>query len=175
MLGLQCTKAEMLQYKNCRLIAGTFVGCCPHTVSYGFHLMVDPEGRKDVMKVLYKRMPQEVLDKLCIVYDFGCQEAEYMLNREPNMFRKTRVFIDRFHAMSHKCSSVFKLQAYLTLKKLVSTSSESLNTFLQKTLHTQAAFMKQETYVEMLGGILGVCNWFLNNEAERVRNMFVNM
>lgn len=125
--------------------------------------MVAPEGRKDLMKVLYERMPQEVLDELCVVFDFNCQEAEYMLNRCPALFSKTRLFIDRWHGRSHKCASVFKLQVFHDFQNLLSTSSESLNFFLQK-LHGQTPFMKQETYVALLLTVMGVRNWFLNNQ-----------
>ena len=34
---------------------------------YGFHIMVDAEGRKDLFYVLYERYPQEDLDKLVVV------------------------------------------------------------------------------------------------------------
>lgn len=46
---------------------GVFITACEHGVVYSFHLMVDPEGRKDVFYVLYERMPKEVLDKLTVV------------------------------------------------------------------------------------------------------------
>ena len=108
---LFCHKEETVNYANKKHTAGIFVGCCLHGVMYGFHMMVAPEGRKDLHKVLYERMPQEVLDQMHVVYDFSCQAAEYMLNREPDMFAKIRLFVDRFHAMSHKCADVFKMQA----------------------------------------------------------------
>ena len=60
---------------------GIFVSCCIHTICYGFHMMFGPEGRKDVMKVLYERYPQDALDNLLRIYDFSCQAAEYCANR----------------------------------------------------------------------------------------------
>jgi hypothetical protein len=47
-----CRKEEQGGYKLKNMISGMFVGCCVHQVCYGFHLMLEPEGRKDVMKVL---------------------------------------------------------------------------------------------------------------------------
>ena len=44
-------------------------------------MMFGPEGRKDVMKVLYERYPQDALDNLLRIYDFSCQAAEYCANR----------------------------------------------------------------------------------------------
>jgi hypothetical protein len=41
--------------------------CCEHGVVYGYHMMVDPEGRKDLFYVLYERFPQPVLDDLTVV------------------------------------------------------------------------------------------------------------
>ena len=48
-----------------------------------------------------------------IVYDFGCNLREYMLNREPILFRDTQIFIDRFHYKNHKCSTLFSLDFHL--------------------------------------------------------------
>ena len=77
---LLCNKDESRGYAHKKHTAGLFVGCCLHAVVYGFHMMVQPEGRKDLMKVLFERFPKEVLDQLCVVFDFNCQAAEYMLN-----------------------------------------------------------------------------------------------
>ena len=93
----QCVKEEQKGYKAKNTIAGLFVGCCIHQVCYGFHLMVEPEGRKDILKVLYERLPQEVLDNLTVVYDFSCQAAVYTTKREPELFARTKFLIDRYH------------------------------------------------------------------------------
>ena len=37
-------------------VPGVFIVCCEHGVVYGYHLMVDPEGRKDLFYVLYKKV-----------------------------------------------------------------------------------------------------------------------
>ena len=147
--------------------AGLFVGSCVHAIAYGFHIMVSPEGCKDLLKALYEQMPQEVLDQLHVLYDFACQEAGYMLNRVPDMFQHTRLFVDRWHAMSHKCASIFKLQHYPMFQELPSTGSESLNSFLQR-LHSQGPFMKQQTYVGMLQAMMGVRNFLRNEEMKEL-------
>jgi Kyakuja-Dileera-Zisupton transposase len=170
-INLVCHKEEKLSYATQKHTAGIFVGSCLHAVCYGFHSMVAPEGRKDLMKILYERMPQEVLDDMNVVYDFNCQEGEYMLNRLPEMFAKVRLYIDRFHAMSHKCASVFKLQAFSAFQELVSTGAEVLNKFLQR-LHSQTPFMKQETYVTIVEAMVGLRNYMLNKEMERILHLF---
>lgn len=158
---LFCLKEEKRGYTAQKHTAGLFVGCCLHAVCYGFHSMVAPEGRKDLLKVLYERMPQEVLDQMHVLYDFNCQQGEYMLNRVPEMFSNIRLFIDRFHATSHKCASAFKLQAYPVFQELPSTGSESLNLFLQH-LHGQAPFMRQDTFVSIVRACVGLRNYIFN-------------
>lgn len=166
-----CHKVEAKGYSLKDLIAGLFIACCLHGIGYGFHCMVAPEGRKDLMKVLYERMPQAVLDELCVVYDFNCQEGEYMLNRKPEMFQHTRLFIDRWHSMSHKCASIFKLDSYPNLQELISTSSESLNNVMQR-LSSQTPFMTQETFMAVCEGVMGVRNALLNRKLRKIANKY---
>jgi hypothetical protein len=169
--ALFCLKEEKQNYSSQKHTAGLFVGSCLHAVCYGFHNMVAPEGRKDLLKVLYERFPQEVLNQLHVVYDFNCQEAEYMLNRLPEIFMHTRLFIDRWHATSHKCASVFKLQGYPVFQELVSTGAESLNQFLQY-FHGQTPFMKQETAMIILMGFVGLRNYLINEELTHWKQVY---
>lgn len=53
-------------------IPGIFILACEHGVIYSFHMMVDPEGRKDLFYTLYERMPQDVLDSLTVVRQLPC-------------------------------------------------------------------------------------------------------
>ena len=46
--------------------------CCEHGIVYGFHMMIDPEGRKDLFYTLYERLPQAVLDNLTVVSIHVC-------------------------------------------------------------------------------------------------------
>jgi len=93
--------------------------------------MFGPEGCKDVIKVLYERMPQTVLDNLIVIYDFACQAGKYCIKREPEMFCKIQFFIDCFHAANHKCAFFWKLMSYPGFAEITSTASESLHLFLQ--------------------------------------------
>ncbi len=94
-----------------------------------------------------------------------------MLNRIPDMFAHTRLFIDRFHATSHKCADVFKLQAFGEYQELISTASESLNLFLQR-FHGQAPFMTQATFMLLLSNIVGVRNYMLNKEMLQLQKQY---
>ena len=109
---LPCRKTEVLDYKRKPFTAGIFVGCCVHNICYSFHNMYAPEGRKDLFKVLYERMPVEVLKDLNVIFDFACQAAEYATNREPELFATTRFLIDRFHSHGHKCCDSWKVHLY---------------------------------------------------------------
>jgi hypothetical protein len=63
-----CRKAEQGAGSMRFTVPGIFIVCCEHGVVYGFHIMVDPEGRKDLFYTLYERFPQESLDKLTVVH-----------------------------------------------------------------------------------------------------------
>jgi hypothetical protein len=62
-----CRKAEQGNGPNRSQVPGIFIACCEHGHVYGFHLMIDPEGRKDLFHLLYERFPQQALDKLTVV------------------------------------------------------------------------------------------------------------
>lgn len=109
----QCRKKEHRHKVTRRLTYGVFIFVCEHQKCYGFHIMREPEGRKDLFTILYEYMPAEVLNGLIIVYDFGCNFREYTLNREPMLFQNTQVFIDRFHYFNHKCSKLYSLDHHL--------------------------------------------------------------
>lgn len=164
-----CKKTESTTYNSKDLIAGLFVGCCVHRVCYGFHLMSEPEGRKDVMKVLYERMPQTVLNHMTVLFDFACQAGVYCVRREPSMFAQTKFLIDRFHALSHKCASFWKLYSYPSFTCMESTASESLNADIQP-LQSMCAYMRQSTFVNFLSLYIGVLNWLKNKKLQRTLN-----
>lgn len=159
----ECQKTESSGYSSKDLIAGLFVGCCVHRICYGFHLMVEPEGRKDLMKVLYERMPEPVLNSLTILFDFSCQAGVYCVRREPIMFAQTKFLIDRFHSLSHKCADHWKLKNYPSFFYMQSTASESLNSNLQP-FQSMCAYMKQGTFIKFLSLYIGVRNWLKNKK-----------
>ena len=162
----ECSKVATKNYKSKDLTPGLFVACCPHTICYGYHMMLVPEGRKDLLKVLYERIPMEELQNLTVMYDFACNAAEYITLREPKLFATTRFVIDRFHSVNHKCSSFWKLTSYPGFADLVSTASESLNSFLTR-FSSQCAYMKQETYIKFLNLMFAVCNWLVNMQLQQ--------
>lgn len=59
--------AVSMGYVNRRLLFTPIFTHISNQVVYGFHIMVDPEGRKDLFYTLYERLPQHVLDKLVVV------------------------------------------------------------------------------------------------------------
>ena len=122
----ECTKVEDKSYKTRDLIPGIFAACCPHQICYGFHMLVIPEERKDLMKVLYERIPEDVLKQATVLYDFACNAGEYIALREPKLFSMTQLLIDRFHSGNHKCSSLWKINTYPGFNDLVSTASEAI-------------------------------------------------
>lgn len=169
---LFCFKEELSGYSSRKHTAGLFIGCCLHHIVYGFHMMVSPEGRKDLLKVLYERFPQEVLDQLLVLYDFNCNEGEYMLNRVPHMFAYTRLFIDRFHAKNHhSCASTFKLQAFPVYQELVSTGNEVYNSFIQQ-YHNITPFMTQSSYVKFISTLTGLHNLLLNVKFQQIMKVY---
>lgn len=171
---LFCVKEEQRGYKHRKLIAGEYVSVCLHGIVYGLHLMLEPEGRKDMAKVLYERFPKEVLDAgPCFLYDFNCQTAEYLYNRFPEQFVHVCLFIDRWHAASHKCASIFKLQTYPVYQQMVSTASEMANSFLQY-MHGQTPFMRQETHMTLMKATTGIRNLIINDELNRLMRIYVN-
>lgn len=171
---LFCKKVETNNYESRKHTAGMFVVSCLHGICYGYHNMLQPEGRKDFTKVLYERMPSEVLDGgLFALYDFACQAAEYMYNRCPELVHGVEFKLDRFHGVSHKCAGVFKLHEFAVYQQLVSTGAEILNDFLQL-MHGQTPFMKQETKAIVLNGVVGIRNYLINDELERIITMYAN-
>ena len=153
-------------------IHGIFVGCCMHSICYGFHLMETPEGRKDFFYVLYKYWSKEKIDSTTFIYDFFCSALEYMLNREPLLFQNIWGKIDKFHSGSHKCSELYDIRKYLNQKATGNTSiMESLNSFLSH-FKSQTAYMKQETFIKFLKVILGFRNYFINTKLQNKKLFF---
>jgi hypothetical protein len=162
----ECTKIENKGYRGKDQVAGLFIACCPHTINYGRSVMFAPEGRKDLFKVLYERLPQAVLDSLTVIYDFACQAGEYCISREPKMFCLTKFLIDRFHSNNHKCASFWKLHSYPGFADLVSTASESFNAFIQW-FHSQCAYMRQDTFMLFMELVTTVRNWLTNQRLKQ--------
>lgn len=160
-----CAKTEDNTYANKGKVAGIFVSTCVHRICYGFHIMYEPEGRKDLHKVLYERMPQEVLQNLTVVFDFACAAAPYSCRREPELFGRVKWLIDRFHSYSHKCSDFWKMASYPTIAKMCSTASESLNAKVQN-FDSACGYMRQETFMTFMTLIFGILNYLKEQETK---------
>ena len=102
---------------------------CPlHGHCYGFHLISGGEGRKDVFSALWKFKPSAPEH---LFYDFACQLQHYCLNREPNLFLRTRFWHDIFHSFNHKCGSIYKSKRVAGLGGVNSEIAEQFNSYLQ--------------------------------------------
>ena len=70
-----------------------------------------------------------------VLFDFGCNLHNFLLNREPWEFQFKRVFVDSFHYQNHQtCSSSYNAAAY---KKFLpagfyTTGREQINSKLAK-------------------------------------------
>ena len=132
-----------------------FLWFCPiHGHSYGFHMIAGGEGRKDPFAPLFKYM-EEMPDH--IFYDFACQLSEYCLNREPELFRKTRFWHDLFHLVGHKCGYNFKSGRVIGLDGINSEIAEQWNSFLQCIKFT-ASHLSQDHFVFILQFFLNEMN-----------------
>lgn len=72
-----CKKQNTRKYTNKNNITELFIVCCIHTICYSFHLMLVPEGRKELFKVLFKRILCYMLNHLNVIFDAACQGGEY--------------------------------------------------------------------------------------------------
>jgi hypothetical protein len=90
----RCEKIENNIYKMKDRVTRIFIGYCSHKIDYKFHIMLEFEGKKNLMKVLVEKMFQIVLNNFIMVYDFVCQASVYVLKRELKIFRRTKFVID---------------------------------------------------------------------------------
>ena len=72
---------------------------------------------------------------LSLVYDFGCNLHNYLLNREPREIEFKRVFVDSFHYKNHTaCASSYDAANYKKYlpKGFYTTGREQINSKLSK-------------------------------------------
>ncbi len=125
-----------------------FLWFCPahYGHCYGFHVIPEHEGRKDVHASAYLYLPQAPED---VFYDFSCQAEEYCLNREPKYWRNTRWWHDIFHGFTHKCPFVYNSRRITALKEINSEICEQFNSYLQKIKYSCKA-MSQSHFIFFL-------------------------
>ena len=76
-----------------------------------------------VIKEMKNNIPQ--------IYDFACQLHEYCLNREPELFKNTRLLHDLFHSIGHVCGINFESGRVRGLEGVNTEICEQWNSFLQ--------------------------------------------
>ena len=121
---------------NLNALAGLFhVGCCcPRNITSGFEIMLIPESSHNFAQLLLCR-DLNMRRLQGVVFDFGCNLHNYLLNREPREFEFKRVLVDSFHYQNHTaCASSYdasKYKKYLQ-EGFYTTGREQTNSKLQK-------------------------------------------
>lgn len=83
---------------------------CERGISYGFHMMKDSEGLKDVMCAIRQYWSKA---PLTIVYDNACHLMAYCHAREWEYFKDTTFLIDCFHQYNHVgCSEAHSMKRF---------------------------------------------------------------
>ena len=104
--------------------------CVRHRVCLGFVLLERDESCESVYSTIvsrFEKMPNT------LIYDNGCNLAEYCYNRSPELFVDTKFVVDGFHYPNHKnCSHSFNASLHLQLKSFSSVVHEQKNAFLAK-------------------------------------------
>jgi hypothetical protein len=131
-----------------------FVFCaCGHM--YGFHEILNAEGRKDayyVLRYLMKEAPKVV------IYDFACQLEEYCMARDPEYFKDTVFLIDHFHTYNHTCSRIYKISAYPVLNYLNSEIAEQGNSWVKSGTRQQAKQLREDTFSLLIMALRAMWN-----------------
>ena len=115
-----------------------------HGHYYGFHIVVNSEGRKDPFSSLYmyaEKPPSEVF------YDFSCQLEEYCLNREPHFWRDCKFFHDIFQGFCYKWPFVYNSKRIPALDQGINSEiCEQYNAYIKK-IKFSARSMNQSHFV----------------------------
>ena len=87
-----------------------------------------------------------------MIYDNACNLYDYIMNRDPLMFKNTMFLSDRLHWPNHNnCSAVYNPELYSLVLNTV--LHESQNSRLTK-LKALSYFMRFDTYVELLVNLI---------------------
>lgn len=131
--------------------------CLEHGKCFGFIILQDAESPKIMLDTIVSRLPSP---PKVIVYDNGCNLQEYILNRFPNFFRDTRVFVDGFHYKSHtNCPSTYDSGFNVMLTK-------SLNTSLAEQKNARYAHLKRTAPLLSLSSLALKLRYVLNYHNE---------
>ena len=165
-LGLGLVNNKITPYLFSRkklLFTGLFhVGCCcQRNVTLGWEMMCGPESSHNLARLLMCRdinMGEGGLEG--VVFDFGCNLHNFLLNREPWEFQFKHVLVDSFHYRNHQaCSSSYNTAAY---KKFLpagfyTTGCEQINSKISK-IESSLHQMNYKSYFTMLKFFFAVQN-----------------
>ena len=130
-------------------------------MTLGFEIMLEPESSHNFARLLMCRdinMGEGGLEG--VVFDFGCNLHNYLLNREPRDFQFKRVLVDAFHYRNHKsCSTSYNSAEY---KKSLpagfyTSGREQINSKIKK-IEPSVRQMNYKNYFIMLKFFFAVQN-----------------
>lgn len=116
--------------------------CGTHNKCVGFSILNSAESCKIVSETIISRfdVPPEI-----IIYDNCCNLEEYILNRFPEYFKKTKFFVDGFHHKSHtNCANTYDSGIHQFIK-CNSSLVEQKNSKLRH-LKDTTPFLKARTF-----------------------------
>lgn len=154
-----CTKHKD---QNKSLMPGLLLGWCLQCGTCAVvQLLPQAESPAVLYELLFTRWPQAPKK---VVYDNGCNEADFCFNRDPAHFRDTEFFIDEAHFKGHtNCSPSFSTMYYRGISN--SSLAEQKNSVL-RFFESSVSCMSQLT-----------CLWFLRfvlykmNKTQRDKNV----
>jgi hypothetical protein len=94
-----------------RLGAGTLLfWCAQHRYCLGFVILKSAESISQVAETFISRFQTQ---PKVIIYDNGCNLHEYILNRDPRIFKNTLILSDGFHWKNHtNCCLCYNSREY---------------------------------------------------------------
>lgn len=92
-----------------------------------------------------------------IFYDNGCNALAPALLRLPWLLLFSFIVVDRFHYKGHSCNSFYDADRYSVLDKFKSSSAESMNAKIKRSLH-HMRFLRGENLVYYLNARFALLN-----------------
>lgn len=119
--------------------------CEVHRKCIGFVILDKPESPRIVTQVLLTRFTEM---PAIILYDNGCNLNEFIMNRYPNEFEKSRIFVDGFHFNSHNnCSNSYDSHSHPDITNDVNTSLPEQKNSRYTKMKATSPFLKLSTFM----------------------------
>ena len=99
------------------------VECMKHGCVVGYHVMEYGEGRRDAFLPLYRFMQEP---PIAFFSDYVCGIEETALNLQPEYWKCTSFYHDRFHGFAHKCSERFESRRHVQFSSLNTSLMEQV-------------------------------------------------